>query len=366
MISRRSLLGLAVAGGAGLAGLRHAWLPELSGLRLGGGRVVLFEDGNGARLLDFLKPLEALAPVGNAWLDSLEESPDLVFLMQSLSTDPAPGEGGLEQALAGQIRRDFVQGDVCDVSGWQLSLTECRLGAVRQLAADQGLITLENTGRPATATGIDSYTLGELAPVTNWGPRKTLQGRTFNEQLDGHSGLWFKVQGAPGHARIAIDGEMLDTRVRDKLVVTGLRGDTQARILANPGRYAVDLVDPIRKIRQPIGEFLVKRDPSIPAPSPDSEIPFCQVVKWGPQKTRAGVAANEQPDGAMGIWIHTDCLPQNAQVYFADDILPSARRPFGLTAKIPLALLGAPGSVPLSLHNPDTGEKLLIGRVTIE
>ena len=68
----------------------------------------------------------------------------------------------------------------------------------------------------------------------------------------------------------------------------------------------------------------------------------------------------------MGLWLQTDCLPTDVKLLFGDDPLVFHRKKFGLTALLPLALLGAPGRIPLSLYHPDSGQKLVVGHLVIE
>ena len=42
------------------------------------------------------------------------------------------------RSYGGQIVSDFVRGDVCELNGWQLSVTECRLAAVAFLLRTKG------------------------------------------------------------------------------------------------------------------------------------------------------------------------------------------------------------------------------------
>jgi hypothetical protein len=365
VIRRRSFVAVTAAVGvAAVAGWRYAYLPDLSGINVPGGRTLFLSDGSGARLLALLGKLTPSDALGRAWLDSQEQRPQLVDLMQLLVGRLDADKGSLESVVAAQIRKDFLNGDVCEVDGWQLSLTECQLSGLRRLALDDGLMNSpEDVGQSGSA---EAYTDAEIAVLTGWGPQETLQGRGFNTQLDGHSGMWFKLAGVPGHAKIMIDGEIARTSVREGVVTSGLRGEMQQRILATPGAYEVALVDPIRRTRQLIGFFTVKADPSMASKTVASAEDFCSVEQWGPRTTRAGVAVNEQPDGSMGLWLHTRCLPEGSRLLFGEDPLDYRRREFGLTAAVPLALLGAPGSVPLKLYNAATNETLLIGQFVIE
>jgi hypothetical protein len=364
MIRRRSFLVATVAAG-GVAAWRYAYLPGLSGLHLGAQHYLFFDGGIGARMIHFLASSKALGPLGPAWLASLDYEPDMTDLLQSLASRIDLESADLDAAIAQQVLQEFSSGSICVIGGWQLSLTECQLAGLQQLAIVSGLIDAAQVQRKVSTNGPRTYASGEIAPLENWGPRYTLQGEKFNEQLDGHSGLWFKVQGAPAHVKVMIDGEIVKTSVSERTVSSGLFDEMQERILSTPGQYDIALVDPIRKIRQAVGKFEVRVNPLVRQPTGEPAA-FCPIEKWGPGTTTAGVAANEQPDGSMGIWVHTACLPDNAQLFFGEDPLPAKRRPFGLTASIPLAFLGAPGSVALSLYNPQTNEKLLIGQLVIK
>lgn len=360
MIKRRNMLVAGVAVGAAAAGWRYLELQGDSQFSEFTGA------GPGARLLEFLAASALPAAMGQGWLASLDQQPEMADILQSLKQRLDLSAADLEAMIATQIMSEFSAGNVCAVDGWRLSLTECQLAGLRQLAIDRGLIEAGPGPELTSGERGDSYTEGQIAPLENWGPRHTLQGENFNEQLDGHSGLWFKIQGAPGHAKIMIDDEIAKTLVSEEVVSSGLFGDMQARILSTPGQYDIALVDPIRKIKQPIGVFEVRARPLPTRPADATAGTFCQVEDWGPRQAQAGVAVNELPDGSMGIWVRTACLPLDAQLLFADDPLPIARRPFGLTASLPVAFLGAPGRVPLSLHSPGASETLLIGHMVIK
>ena len=356
------MLATGTAVGTAAVAWHVAYVPQLNGVSLGGNRALFFDKGVGAGVLALLDTLAPADKLGKAWLASLPRTPDLMELMLQLVARLDLSNGSLDAAMAQRVRADFVAGDRCNIDGWQLSLTECQLVGLRQLALHSGLLQAQQVSMQEGA----GYSNKEIAALEDWGPRHTLQGETFNRQLDGHSGLWFKLSGAPGHAKIMIDGELSSTSVSENTVTSGLHGATQERILANPGKYEIALVDPIRKTRQHIGYFEVRAISPVDSAQITSKDEFCDVVKWGPRETRAGEAVNEQPDGSMGIWLHTRCLPPDTQLFFGDDPLKYHRRAFGLTTSVPLALLGAPGRIPLSLYNPDTGEKRVFGHLLIQ
>ncbi|MBN7795179.1 hypothetical protein [Parahaliea mediterranea] len=366
MISRRRLLvgGGALAGtGLGLLWLRQggdsSLPPDTSatgGLRL--------DSGLGKGFDRFLASLAGTDPLGAAWVEAegVEHIGSLVDALDG-SIHTAQNARELADAVAGRVRADFQEGLTCRVGGWVLSGTECRLVGLRHL-----LLRLEpgNAQLVAAETKVPSvadYAEGHIAPLANWGPKSTRVGEKFNVQIDGHSGLWFQFSGAPAHARIVIDGELVKTSVSAKVVTSGLFGEMQERILATPGRYDIALVDPVRGIRQPVGQFVVRPRKAASGPG---KAGFCEIEKWGPQSTRVGLAKNEQPDGAMGLWVRSACMPRDAQLIVGDDVVKSSVKKFGLSAAIPAVFLEAPGELELVLYSPATGQRQPVGVLVVE
>ncbi|MFV0275954.1 MAG: hypothetical protein ACK5HY_02070, partial [Parahaliea sp.] len=250
----------------------------------------------------------------------------------------------------------------CQLDGWVLSDTECRLIALRHLLLRQTPGQEQPVAAETQVAGPREYPEAEIAELNNWGPRWTLVGQPFNVQLDGHNGLWFQIAGAPAHAKIAIDGQLARTSVGARVVTSGLFGEQQTHILATPGRYPIALVDPVRAVQQHIGYFEV-RDP---AAETALEEAFCEIRDWGPQRTRLGTLANPQPDGSLGIWVRTDCLPADARLQVGEDLVPSGVRPPGLTGAIPPALLAQPGRRPLSIYSPRMNQRVVLGDLLVE
>lgn len=361
MISRRGFVIAGVAAGTGAA------LYFYDGERVPGGGdagELMLDAGLGDAMNRLLLSLDSADPLGRAWLASQTPAPDLARLAAEVASILDTGAPDLAAAIAARVRRDFRQGRLCELDGWRLALTECQLAGLRVLAIDANPANAKILAARAAASDETQWRTGEIAPLKNWGPKKTLRGQPFNQQPDGHSGLWFQIEGAPARVKIMIDGEIAKTSVSTDVVTSGLFGETQERILATPGRYPIALVDPVERIKQPIGDLVVEAGPK--ASRPDSGGGFCPITRWGPQSTRVGVARNEQPDGAMGVWAFTDCLPPGATLRFGDDPLPLTRTKFGFTSKIALPLIGAPGKIPLVLEDPETGAALTVGTVTIE
>lgn len=93
---------------------------------------------------------------------------------------------------------------------------------------------------------------------------------------------------------------------------------------------------------------------------------ICDLGEWGPKETRVGIAANEQPDGSMGVWMKTACFPQKGGVMLGDNSLRVVRTDFGVTTSIPLNLLASPGNKPIYFVNEESGEKRLMGHIEVK
>ncbi len=91
--------------------------------------------------------------------------------------------------------------------------------------------------------------------VTSFSPGTTPAGTPFNVQLDGNSGIWFKLNqpAPPGEFQAWFDSKPLNGVVANKTIVTAtIPGD----YLAQPGRYAIELEVVGRRL--PAGTFVVE------------------------------------------------------------------------------------------------------------
>lgn len=366
MITRRDFVVAGLAAGGTAAAVQLLYLPGGHGSapRLAE-QGLNIDSGLGPAMDALLHTLEGVDALGEAWIASLPAAPSLRQLGKTIDRRIDLQAPDLAVATAARVRRDFAEGQLCELDGWRLSLMECQLAGLRHLALRADPANLALMQQQERARQQQGLTEGEIAPLANWGPRKTVQGQKFNEQLDGHSGLWFQFDNAPNRARIMIDGELALTRVSPTVVTSGLHGEMQERILATPGEYEIALVDPVKKIKQPVGKLVVEPDPRLTKGSNAADTEFCEVTEWGPRETRVGVAANPQPDGSLGLWVQTGCLPAGTQLLFIDDVLGINPTSFGLTAAIPLVLLESPGPKPLYLYNPQTRRRRLIGELDI-
>lgn len=360
-LSRRNWLLLSVAAGAAAGAVLAPWQRILT---LPASR--WFAPGLDANpdVEAVLLGLDGTVDVGQAWLAGEGAGRDLRGLMDGLQIllGDADSREAIEAALSEHIRREHVEGTLCEVDGWRLSRTECELAAIRWLAFG----SLAAAAAPVQAESQTAANEPGKAPmiveVSNWGPRGTEQGSPFNVQPDGHSGLWFAAVNAPSWVKILIAGREAPTTVLDRVVTSGLFGEDGHRILSTPGSYPVELFDPVSGIRQPIGDFVVhpRAERALLEDGTRAEW-LCPVSAWGPDRTRAGEPANAQPDGSMGLWFRTACAPGNVRLLFGEDRLGMTRSEFGLTARVPLALIESAGERRIALLDVDTGQEMAVG-----
>ena len=106
------------------------------------------------------------------------------------------------------------------------------------------------------------YTDGILLEVVAWGPRATQKGQLFNRQPDGASAFWIespdKEHGI--EYELWLDDLPLQTNnpANSPLISGGLTEEQARKIVANPGVRTLSLIEPSRKLRQIVGEFLVE------------------------------------------------------------------------------------------------------------
>ncbi len=351
-LSRRKLL----LGTTALAAVGGVWWWQDAGTH-----IIRSPSGLGVEVDLWLAASPTLLALG-AQVPAATNPTELITRLRSDLALPAIGVVELQllqQNASRAIARNFADDELEIVDGWLLASIEVKLG---QLAA------LVSGGRSAAEVKEErpDWQTAEIAPVEHWGPQSTEVNQPFNTQSDGHCGMWFRIRGAPTWAVIVIDGQEMPTTVLDDVVTSGLFGELQVRMLANPGSYPIELVDKIRRVRQPIGDFVVTPRPQRWQREDGSESAvFCPVHEWGPNLTVAGEPPNPQPDGSSGLWFKLECAPPEAVVELNGTPLPSAVQPDLITTRVDAALYSQPGGHRLSLYDPVSGERMQIGLLRI-
>jgi hypothetical protein len=313
----------------------------------------LAEYAQNMKAISYIGPL-CIARAGFAEGDSRDIIQHTLMLSLEQKIAEEQGDADLVEILDQLIRKDFAAGDIVEIEGWQLSSTECELAALA--AAFQGyLASVIPEGRQEQT--------GTIVEVINWGPQSTLQGELFNEQADGHSGMWIKAAGAPASVVVLFNGESQGTQVYDEHITSGIRGEFMRKVVETPGVYPVELLDRSRMIRQKVGEFRVIETAAPKEPGSPAD---CTVQSWGPNRSISGQPFNEQPGGASAFWVKTDCALPGAELVLDGVPLKTTVRENLLTASVPAGHRLEPGQYELIIRAAGSGTPVKAGVLQVE
>lgn len=316
-------------------------------------------------LLDYARHMQAISYLGPQCLQKVSgpgaQDPDtvsrelLTTLKLDLEKNHASGE--ISTLIDAIIRDDFRNRRMIEVEGWQLSITECRLAALAALS--QGI---SEPVTPAAAKLNES----QFVNVTNWGPQSTQKGMVFNEQPDGHSGIWIKAEGAPASTVLVFDGHVLSTQVYGETLTSGLYGKLMERIINTPGTYTLELLDQTRQIKQPLGVFTVKPGLESVKNSDGRGVTTCVISGWGPEYSFAGQPFNEQPGGNSAFWIKTNCTNHGTRVLLDGKQLRTTLHEGLVTASVPGGHELEAGLHTLEIAPGGTESRVSIGSFRVE
>ena len=200
--------------------------------------------------------------VGEKYLDAAgaaaTNGEELAGLVDGLP--PGLTSAALAAAMRERVARDFAEGALCEIGGWHLSLTECRLGAVAFLYQQSGGLV---GARPANTDGpLAHLPNARLGVVDRWGPTATQVGKPFNVQPSGESALWFHFSRLEALSfEIFLGKYPTRTVVRhgERFAVANLSERLAQELVSRAGAHPVFLVEPGRG-KQLIGRFHVRPD----------------------------------------------------------------------------------------------------------
>lgn len=161
--------------------------------------------------------------------------------------------------IAGKVERDFAEGRICRVDGWQLAATECRLAALAFLFQQAG----GRIDAPPVEEGSPISELPEaaIAQLESWGPRSATVGEGFNVQPDGSSALWFRfAEMDPQSYEMYFGANPLRTSVvpsRNLITATVTKGQVR-QLTSKTGEIPVYLVNSAQGSKQLMGRFQVR------------------------------------------------------------------------------------------------------------
>ncbi|MBD8527132.1 LTA synthase family protein [Pseudomarimonas arenosa] len=165
-------------------------------------------------------------------------------------------------------------------------------------------------------------TVENFALIDNWGPR----GREEQSEHEGPLRLWIRFGEPPNpNWRIRLGNIQMPHTSSDALVwSTWLSLQQSVAMLARPETLPLEILDPLTKRRQSIGEFEIRpRTPRVGEFFGWGGGPFCPIEDWGPRSTRLSNIENRQPDGGMGLWIKSNCFPEDVTIWLAGRPLQS-------------------------------------------
>lgn len=316
-------------------------------------------------LREYASRMEAISFVGVKCKQRIQseksfEDPDLTLSLERLIEQRiatvAPGSPLVER-ISLLIREDFASDRTVEISGWRLSQTECELSALSASLA--GLTEPVPVGRKTPETG-------HFLDVTDWGPRETRQGIPFNQQPDGHCGLWFKAKNAPAGTIVIFGNKHLPAQIYPDSFTSGIRGKFMQEVLSAPGDYPVQIYDKVRQVVQPLGTFSVRKPLVSSSDASEFDFASCKVRSWGPTHSDYGKRFNPQPNGASAFWVRTDCSFRDAEMLLDGQALETTVHDGLITAVVANGEGLSRSGHELALRFPGSGHVMPVGVFTIE
>ena len=166
---------------------------------------------------------------------------------------------GIRTAIRRRIAADFVDGEICQLEGWVLAVTECRLAAIAFLLRRQGRYD-EETRVPAQGP-LDHLPSVVFGRLERWGPRSGEVGKGFNLQPNGNSAMWFHFSnlGRYPDYEIYLGSEAARTRMAASggLITASVTPSQVEGLTSLEGKIPIHFVDPVRG-KQLIGFFDIR------------------------------------------------------------------------------------------------------------
>lgn len=302
------------------------------------------------------------ATIGKRYLASLKgEPPDGESLRTQIARDlSATGAEDLAEQARLAIAANFERSEVCELDGWTLSVTECRMGALAFLAGIESTRPLEHQQT-------------EILKLENWGPRSVSAGEPFNEQPNGNSALWLRFSSLErGNYLIRFgDYDMITSVHPDRNVITSDLTPAQSiEATSLGGKIPVTLVDRSSGRQQLLGMFEVKGQLTSEELARRSR--ELRILGWGPRRTRIGQGFNHQPDGSSAFWVQTGGSHRkdgNYVLMLGDIPMRTTVREKLITASLPpdivSDLVGVAGALTLVLVDNDLEKQHEIGKFLV-
>lgn len=250
--------------------------------------------------------------------------------------------------LDAAIRRDYAEGRLAPTGEFLLSETEQLF--IGYALVRQGLHEVAYTpSQPEVRDGI-------IAQPARFGPKFTVVGQIFNEQPDGHGGLWVLAENTPPGTVITINDKIIKTTRKQKALTGAVYDEHLQALISKPARHAVALLVPETGVRQVIGELEVRpRPPAAELEDGSPSTVFCEIEKW---------SASQAAEGDK-IRIKTLCGPRSSAIYIGDTALTTRVLPAAIEGQFSRAMF-SPGEYSLRLVDTLSGESVSLGSLNID
>lgn len=254
----------------------------------------------------------------------------------------------LQVALSDAVKRDYLEGRLVNIQDYVFSETEARF--VRYALQVQGLEGVAYVPpKPEIHDGI-------IASGVKFGPKSTVVGQIFNEQPDGHGGLWVAAENTPPGTQILLNGSKIKTRWQTTALTGAVYDERLQAMIAKPSKHEIALFVPETGVRQVVGEFEVKsRPPAAVLESGGSSSVFCEIEEWSIKDRGRGET----------IVIETYCGPRSSTIYIGDVGLKTKVKRDTIEAAFDRSLLSA-GEQSVRLVDTLTGEAVGLGLFPVD
>ncbi len=261
----------------------------------------------------------------------------------------------LAAALGERVEADLVEGEWFRHDGWLLAETEALLAALH-------VERLGDEAHEAREPGFEQAREGRVASVRGFAPESMRAGENMTHPQLPDNVMGIVSPDAPGQVLVVIAGRSLAPNFDDTGFSVRLPESLRERLSRQPEEHPVWLYDPVAQQRQRIGMLRVEA-------AVGAKPMVCKVEDWGPSRTPAGQAFNQQPDGSAALWLLADCPDAETVVVVWGEVeLPTTFRPEDglITARVPdPGLYAEPGDVRIRLLEPESGRFEPVGRFRV-
>ena len=267
-------------------------------------------------------------------------------LLKRLGTVPGAfdSEGALVAVLQAVMRAEIKDGKTSSLNQLLLSQTEADLILYAMLYAPA-----------AKSVKVEKKAQNKFAVNPKFGPRKTVVGQVFNEQPDGHGGIWVVGDKAlPETTKIEIAGQTIKTTWRSDTVTGAVYGELLNKVISTAGEYEVALLNTATGGRQVIGSMEIeKRPPPATTENGESSTVFCDI----------GRVQEKQANGRPILSIQTQCAPRGARILIGDRSIETKFNHAAITADLS-GIVSLDTAAPWRLFDPLSGDTIILPPVS--